>query len=82
MLWAQGYSQGGVGGILVSHSYSTPTQSSTLVSSAIHPVGNIGLALVKAGWAKCVDQSSSKVTGEPQMHMTAKKWTKENKLMV
>lgn len=52
------------------------------VGSVLHPNGNIAEALLKEGFAKCVDWSMSCVTGGPEKYRAAQAAAKEKKLRV
>ncbi|KAK7063179.1 nuclease domain-containing protein [Halocaridina rubra] len=54
--------------------------NNNLVGSVIHPNGNIAEALLREGFARCVDWSIATVTGGPEKLRTAEKQAKEKKL--
>ncbi|KAF2350110.1 Staphylococcal nuclease (SNase-like) OB-fold [Trinorchestia longiramus] len=54
--------------------------NNNVVGSIIHPSGNIAEALLKKGYAKCVDWSMTTVTGGPEKLRAAEKIAKQQKL--
>nr|QBI71281.1 ebna2 binding protein P100 [Thermobia domestica] len=56
--------------------------NNNFVGSIIHPKGNIAEALLKEGFAKCVDWSMTFVTGGPEKLRAAEKLAKEKKLRI
>ncbi len=53
-----------------------------LVGSVLHPNGNIAEALLKEGFAKCVDWSLLAVTGGPEKYRQAQAGAKEKRLRI
>ncbi|ROT73426.1 nuclease domain-containing protein 1 [Penaeus vannamei] len=54
--------------------------NNNFVGSIIHPNGNIAEALLREGFARCVDWSIASVTGGPEKLRAAEKLAKEKKL--
>ncbi|KAA0200818.1 hypothetical protein HAZT_HAZT002114, partial [Hyalella azteca] len=54
--------------------------NNNVVGSIIHPSGNIAEALLKEGFAKCVDWSMTTVTGGPEKLRAAERIAKQKKL--
>ena len=50
------------------------------IGSVVHPAGNIAEALLKEGFAKCVDWSLQCVTGGPEKYRKAQSAAKERKI--
>jgi len=56
------------------------SNNNNFVGSVLHPNGNIAEALLKEGFAKCVDWSITKVTSGPEGYRAAEKTAKERKV--